>query len=44
MGYERYWTIAVPNTDNIYTFIVDPRTHLVNLTYLLARQEDCVNS
>jgi hypothetical protein len=44
MGYETYWTIPVPNTDNIYTFIVDPKTHLVTQTYLLKQHQDCVNS
>ena len=44
MGYETYWSILVPNTDNNYVFIVDPKTQLVNLTYLLKQHEDCVNS
>jgi hypothetical protein len=43
MGYESYWSIAVPNTDNNYVFIVDPKTHVVNSTYLLKQHEDCVN-
>jgi hypothetical protein len=43
MGYESYWSIPVPNTDNNYVFTVDPKTQLVNLTYLLKQHEDCVN-
>ncbi len=42
-GYESYWSVPVPNTDNNYVFIVDPKTRLVNLTYLLKQHEDCVN-
>lgn len=44
MGYEKFWTIPVPNTDNIYTFVVDAKTNRVNQTYLLKQHEDCVNS